>query len=212
MLRVCWWARWLSNLRSSFPTYPQSARNDGAQFQHRLDENPSLAATSTAADSTTYNRAGTYRGSTDGPSTWYRFDEGSGATARDAAGAVNTGTFVNSPTWANGMSGGGITSDGANRYVQAAGPAVDTTASFTVSAWAYLGSTGSYRTILSQTAPTSAGSSYSTRPTTTVQASSGVCIARTRHPDSALGKRVTKSSTRTQVGSMEIRAIGCPRS
>jgi hypothetical protein len=33
-------------------------------------------------------------------------------------------------------------------------------------------------------------------------------VARTPHADSALGKRVTKSSTRTQVGSIEIRAIG----
>jgi hypothetical protein len=138
---------------ASFPTYPAQAVGDGAQFYHRSDDAASFTTGATAADSSGNNRPGAYTGMTDGPSTWYRFDEGSGTVAGDASGAANAGTLVNGPTWAGGHNGAaGLTFDGTNDHVTAPAAAVDTSASFTVSAWAYLGASdpGVDRTVLGQ--------------------------------------------------------------
>jgi hypothetical protein len=136
---------------ASFPTYPQNVTGDGAQFQHRSDDTASYNEPATAADSSGNNRPGSYSGPTDGPSTWYKFDDGSGTTAADSSGAANPGTLTNSPAWSAGHTGtGGLSFDGTDDLVTGAGGAVDTSNSFTVAAWATLADTGLHRTILTQ--------------------------------------------------------------
>ncbi len=50
---------------------------------------------------------------------WWRMDEGSGATTTDSSGNGNTGTLVNSPTWATGKINGALKFNGSNQYVAA---------------------------------------------------------------------------------------------
>ena len=47
-----------------------------------------------------------------GPAGYWNLDGGSGATVSDASGNGNNGTFVNSPTWTTGISGGALQFDG----------------------------------------------------------------------------------------------------
>jgi hypothetical protein len=136
---------------ASFPTYPQSVTGDGAQFHHRLNDAASYDNSVTAADSSGNNRPGSHSGPTDGPSAWYKFDDGSGTTAADASGAANPGTLTNSPAWSAGHTGtGGLSFDGVDDVVTSADSAVDTGNSFTVAAWATLTDTTSHRTIVTQ--------------------------------------------------------------
>src|SRR5690242_4047475 len=60
---------------ASFPTYPQQIGAGSPQLYHRLEEAPSSSATSTAADSSTNSRPGTYNGTTNGPSAWWKLDD-----------------------------------------------------------------------------------------------------------------------------------------
>ncbi len=136
---------------ASFPSYPQSVTGDAAQFQHRSDDAASYDAPATAADSSGNNRPGGYSGPTDGPSTWYKFDDGNGMTAADSSGAANPGTLTNSPTWSDGHTGtGGLSFDGTDDFVTGSGGAVNTGNSFTVAAWVTLTDTTLHRTILTQ--------------------------------------------------------------
>lgn len=128
---------------ASFPNYPTSVTNDGAWAYHREEETPSSAGTSTAADSSGNSRPGTYGGTTNGPSTWWAMNDGSGTTAADSSGAANPGTLVNSPSWVNGANGGGLAFNGTSSYVAGRGPAVHSNASLSVAAWVNLNSTGS---------------------------------------------------------------------
>jgi hypothetical protein len=137
---------------ASFPTYPSSVTGNAAQFYHRGDDAVSDATTSTAADSSGNNRPGTYAEPTDGPSTWYQFDDGSGSSAADSSGVANGGTLIGSPTWSSGHTGtGGLTFNGTSQYLTGAGPAVNTSTSYTVAAWVKIAATdaGNY-TVLSQ--------------------------------------------------------------
>jgi hypothetical protein len=53
-----------------------------------------------------------------GPVGWCKFHEGSGSTTEDASTYSNTGTLVNSPTWAAGRVGpGSLTFNGSTSYV-----------------------------------------------------------------------------------------------
>lgn len=126
---------------TSFPTYPQSVTADGAWSYLREEESPSSASTLAAADSTSNNHPGTYSGTTNGPSTWWKFGEGSGTTAADSSGGGNAGALTNSPTWTTGPSGNALSFNGSNTYVAGSTPAVHTNASLTVAAWVYLNST-----------------------------------------------------------------------
>jgi len=128
---------------ASFPTYPSSVTADGAWAYLRGDETPSSSSTLAAADSSGNARPGTYNGSTNGPSTWWRFDDASGSTAADSSGGGNPGTLTNTPTWTTGQSGTALTFNGSTNYVAGASRAVHTNASLTVAAWVYLNSTAS---------------------------------------------------------------------
>jgi hypothetical protein len=136
---------------AAFPTYTSNVTTvDGSAIYHRMDAATAYGASSTAADSSGNNRAGTLTGPSDGPSTWYKFDDGSGSAAADASGAANQGTLVNSPTWGAGVVGGALTLDGSSRYVTAPRSGVDTSASFSVSAWAYVSDRSANRVVVSQ--------------------------------------------------------------
>jgi hypothetical protein len=135
---------------ASFPTYPASVGNDSPWAYHRGEESPSMAATSTAADTSGNARTGVYAGTTGGPRTFWGFDDGAGTTAADSSGTINTGSLVNSPTWTTGKVGSALSFNGTNQYVEGVRAAVKTDASFSVAAWAYLTSKGTFRTVVSQ--------------------------------------------------------------
>jgi concanavalin A-like lectin/glucanase superfamily protein len=97
-------------------------------------------------------------GATNGPTTWYRFDENAGTAATDSSGNTNTGTFNGSAGWATGHSGSAFTvAAGQTGYVQATAPAVRTDQSFSVSAWVYLTDNSITRTAVSQPGTASSG-------------------------------------------------------
>jgi hypothetical protein len=82
----------------SFPTYPAAVGGDGPQFYHRAEDAATASGTGNAADSSGNNRTGTFDGGSDGPRTWWRFNDGSGTTEADAR-TVNPGTLTNGPAW-----------------------------------------------------------------------------------------------------------------
>ncbi|WP_030435157.1 LamG domain-containing protein [Actinoplanes subtropicus] len=83
-------------------------------------------------------------GPTGGASTDWQFDEGGAATSTvDNSGNLNTGTLGPAAGWGAGQSGAKSVSltGSTNSYVAGAAPGVDTSASFTVSAWVFLSGT-----------------------------------------------------------------------
>ncbi len=140
-----------------FTTVPQQVSSDGALFEHRGDEAASDLSTSTATDSTSNNRPGTYSGPTNGSSTWWRFTDASGTTAEDSSGNTNVGTLTNGPSWSTGPAAGALSFDGSNDYVASAQAAVTTNSSFTVSAKVRLGSAAATGAMVSQPGTTASG-------------------------------------------------------
>ncbi|MFG1610766.1 LamG domain-containing protein [Actinoplanes sp. NPDC049265] len=91
-----------------------------------------------------------------GAAAQWRFDENTGTTVRDAAGAANRGTLGAGTSWTTGHLGAAAQFNGStDAYATGSAPAVDSTGSFTVSAWAYLDVTGADRTVASQAGATS---------------------------------------------------------
>jgi len=69
---------------------------------------------------------------------YWKFDEGSGATAADSSGTGNTGTLYNGPTWVDGMHGKALSFDGATNFVQVEDSAsLDMTTQISIEAWVY---------------------------------------------------------------------------
>ena len=135
---------------ATFPTYPAQVTSAGPAYYHRSDDTPAYATT-TAADSSGNGQLGTYPGATDGPAAYYPFDDGSGTKAADAAGGANQLTLMNGPTWAGGHVGtGALNLDGTDDYAISAKSAVDTSNSFSVSAWVNLTNVGGNRTVVGQ--------------------------------------------------------------
>ena len=65
-----------------------------------------------------------------------KFDETSGTTASDSSGNGNTGTLVNGSTWSPGITGGAVSLDGANDYVNLnQDNFFDLTGDMTMTAW-----------------------------------------------------------------------------
>src|ERR1019366_7563593 len=84
------------------------------------------------------------------PGHW-TFDEGSGTTAADSSGGGHPLTLQGGATWASGVVGANALSvNGSQQYAQSAAPVIDTTQSFTVSAWVYLNNVNGYQTFVSQ--------------------------------------------------------------
>ena len=81
----------------------------------------------------------------------WTFDEGSGTTAADSSGGGHPLTLQNGASWGPGVVGpSALSVDGNRQYAAAAGPVIDTTQSFTVSAWVNLTNTNGYQTFVSQ--------------------------------------------------------------
>ncbi len=81
--------------------------------------------------------------------TW-TFDEGSGTVAHDTSGGGHDLTLIGNPAWVPGVSSTALQFNGTDQYAQTAGPVLDTTGNFSVSAWVKLDSTGHFATAVSQ--------------------------------------------------------------
>jgi alpha-L-arabinofuranosidase len=81
----------------------------------------------------------------------WTFDEGSGTVAADSSGGGHPLGLAGGASWGPGVVGPSALSTGGNQqYAAAAGPVIDTTQGFTVSAWVNLNNTGGYQTFVSQ--------------------------------------------------------------
>lgn len=70
------------------------------------------------------------------PTSWWKFDAGSGTVAVDSTTAGNSGTLGGAAAWVSGLAGSGIQFDGSNSIVTCGtGPSVSGTNNFSVSAW-----------------------------------------------------------------------------
>ncbi|GAA4612900.1 discoidin domain-containing protein [Actinoallomurus liliacearum] len=87
--------------------------------------------------------------------TW-SLDEGTGGVAHDSTGSHDA-NVIGSPAWVPGISGTALQFDGSGQYAQTSGPVLDTTGSFSVSAWVRLDRTGSFATAVSQDGAVSSG-------------------------------------------------------
>jgi hypothetical protein len=137
---------------TSLPTYPGPIRDSTwASYQQQV-EPPSAAATLAARAAPGKARAGTTdNGVLTGPVVSWKFDENAGNSAADSSGEGNAGTLVNSPTRTAGEVGSAVHLNGANQYVVGARAAVNTSTSFSVSAWARLAAKGGVnRTVVAQ--------------------------------------------------------------
>jgi len=100
-----------------------------------------------------------YTGTYGNPSVRWDFDEGTGSTTRDESGANNNGALGSGATWSTTAHSGGksINFDGTtNAYVDGAN-SVDTTQSYSVSAWAYLSSSAPNTAVIASQAGSSTG-------------------------------------------------------
>ncbi|MFF4086492.1 LamG-like jellyroll fold domain-containing protein [Streptomyces nigra] len=81
----------------------------------------------------------------------WSLDEGSGTTAKDDGPNKKPLTLSEGTSWTPGVSGSALKFDGKGQYAETAGPVLDTTGSYTVSAWVRLDELpGNYATAVSQ--------------------------------------------------------------
>lgn len=67
---------------------------------------------------------------------YWTFDEGFGSTVHDSSGHKNSGSLINSPTWANGIKGNSLSFNGSNQSVFFASlPITQITNSLSVTLW-----------------------------------------------------------------------------
>ncbi|CAL2060452.1 LamG domain-containing protein [Streptomyces murinus] len=94
---------------------------------------------------------------TDTATHWWKLAEGSGTTTVDSTGTLNA-TLSGGYSWTSDTAhGNAVTLNGTTGYGSTTGPAVDTSKSFTVSAWVKLTSLGANGTFLSQNGTTNNG-------------------------------------------------------
>ncbi|MFG3007512.1 LamG-like jellyroll fold domain-containing protein [Streptomyces calvus] len=81
----------------------------------------------------------------------WALDEGAGTTAEDSGPNDRPLTVTEGTAWTGGVSGSALKFDGQGQYAQTDGPVLDTTGSYTVSAWVTLDALpGNYATAVSQ--------------------------------------------------------------
>lgn len=81
----------------------------------------------------------------------WSLDEGTGTTAEDDGPNGKALELTEGATWTTGVSGGALKFDGQGQFAQTDGPVLDTTGSYTVSAWVTLDALpGNYATAVSQ--------------------------------------------------------------
>ncbi|MFE2215092.1 LamG domain-containing protein [Streptomyces canus] len=94
---------------------------------------------------------------TDTATHWWKLAEGSGTTTADSTGTLNA-TLSGGYSWTSDSSrGNAVTLNGTTGYGSTTGPAVDTSKSFTVSAWVKVNSLSANSTFLSQNGTTNNG-------------------------------------------------------
>ncbi|MCH5672358.1 LamG-like jellyroll fold domain-containing protein [Streptomyces gilvus] len=100
-----------------------------------------------------------------GAAGWWKLDDGENPTAGDHSGAGNAGTLNASTSWSP-ENGGSAVFAGAGQ-ITTGGPVLDTTRSFSVSAWAKITTTpsGTWQTVLAQQGAQAAGFSLDYNPT-----------------------------------------------
>ncbi|HZC70135.1 MAG TPA: LamG-like jellyroll fold domain-containing protein [Jatrophihabitans sp.] len=88
------------------------------------------------------------------PGSWPLTD-GSGTTAKDTSGSGNDLTLANGPVWTtDGPNGGGLQFDSTDQqYAQTAGPVLNASQSYTVSAWVKLTDKNNFHTAVGQDGP-----------------------------------------------------------
>lgn len=93
------------------------------------------------------------------PAGHWTFDEGAGATAADLSGNGHTATLGTGASWVSGNVGTAAmtVNGGSTAFANVTGPVVDTSSSFTVSAWINLSQLGGYQTVVSTAGTTVAG-------------------------------------------------------
>src|SRR5436190_13442422 len=85
------------------------------------------------------------------PTGHWTFDEGSGTTAADSSAGGHPLTLQNGASWGPGVVGAhSLSLQGGGQNAASSGPVIDTTKSFTVSAWVNLARLGGYQTFVSQ--------------------------------------------------------------
>ncbi len=91
------------------------------------------------------------------------FDEGAGNIAEDSSGSGNHGTLTNGPEWVAGKSGGALSFDGADDYVDCgnASSLNEFTSTITAMAWVKLNSLSGKQTIISKAQGGAWGIEYS---------------------------------------------------
>jgi RHS repeat-associated protein len=122
-----------------------------------------LVATETDSDATgsrtttsdTYDAAGNtlsesvYGDGSGHPSGWWKLDQDGGSTVTDASGTGSTANVGSGVTWSDGAAVFNGSSGAAN-IIATNGPVLDTTASYTVSAWVDLTDTSAFHTFVAQ--------------------------------------------------------------
>ncbi|WP_243716159.1 LamG-like jellyroll fold domain-containing protein [Actinomadura darangshiensis] len=83
---------------------------------------------------------------------FYPFGEGSGTTTADAVGDHDA-TLVGGPQWTTGHDGPGLQLKGSSQFADTGAAILDTTGSYSVSAWVKLDRRGSFATAVSQDGP-----------------------------------------------------------
>lgn len=80
---------------------------------------------------------------------YWKFDEGSGTTAADSSGGGHPLTLQGGASWATGVSGSALAVT-PQQDAASSGPVIDTSKSFTVSAWVNLSNLNGYQTFVSE--------------------------------------------------------------
>lgn len=120
--------------------------------QGHLTEYPGTAPTGTAPNYTaTFTSTPISLGTiTDTAAHWWNLDDGTGTTATDKAGTLN-GTLSGAYTWTTDANRGTVLAlTGTTGYAATSGAALDTSKSFSVSAWVNLSSLSANSTLVSQ--------------------------------------------------------------
>ncbi|GLY25099.1 LamG-like jellyroll fold domain-containing protein [Micromonospora sp. NBRC 101691] len=120
----------------------------------------------------------------------WRFDENSGTTVADSSGRGLTATMSGGADWTGGRIGAAGRFDGATGHARTAGPVLDTTGSYSISAWVYTatGTPTTNRVILAQSGDRAS-------PFYLYQEAGGRWAAATSSGDSATPTLVTALST-----------------
>ncbi|WP_459645578.1 LamG domain-containing protein [Kineococcus sp. NUM-3379] len=140
---------------ASFPNHPAAVNAASPSFYHRLED---ASGSPTAADSSANASPGVHAGASAVQPVWMAsFDEGAGGVVNDVSGDTTrqNGAFYPAAGWVTpgrtGSGGAAAAFDGARDMYTSGGAVVNTSQSFTVSAWVNLSSAATgYRTAVSQ--------------------------------------------------------------